>query len=105
MSIGTLFGIAAAASVLAHTAATKRGRNPQVWSVLAFLFPITLVVLWCLSARPASAAKASAPVAPAPKTPVVIRPSGWADSEATDSEQHAAMNERGMSTASLAESW
>lgn len=105
MSIGTLFGIAAAASVLAHSAATKRGRNPQVWSVLAFLFPITLIVLWCLSARPATAAKGSGPAAAAPKAPVVVRPSGWADSEATASEQHAAMSERGISTASLAESW
>lgn len=105
MSIGTLFAIAASASVLAHKAATNRGRNAQVWSVLAFLFPITLLVLWCLSDRSASAAKASGPVTPAPKAPVIVRPSGWADSEANAAEQHAAMNERGMSTASLAESW
>ncbi|HEX4016427.1 MAG TPA: hypothetical protein VHX15_06775 [Frankiaceae bacterium] len=101
MSIGTLIGIAASASVLAHSAATKRGRNPQVWSVVAFLFPIALVVLWCLSPRPTTAAATPGPAAAA-KVPAAS--SGWADSAAPTAEQHSATSERGMS-ASLLESW
>jgi len=104
MSIGTLFGIAAAASVLAHSAATKRGRNPQVWSVLAFLFPIALIVLWCLSARSATPAGTPGPAAGVKGT-AAPRPSGWADSPSPASEQNPAMHERGMSATSLAEGW
>jgi hypothetical protein len=101
MTIGTLIGIAASASVLAQSAARKRGRSPQAWGVLAFLFPVALVVLWCLKARQ----DAAGPVPAAAKTPVDPGPSGWADSQLTSGEQHAVTSGRGMSATSLAESW
>ena len=102
MTIGTLLGIAASASVLAQSAARKRGRNPQRWGVLVFLFPIALVALWCLGPRPAT----KPGLTPAVKPPTADRPSGWADTLAPSTEQHvAATNERGLSAASLAETW
>lgn len=104
MSIGTLFGIAASASVLAHSAATNRGRNPKAWAVLAFAFPIALIVLWCLSARPETPARANVPAA-ASKGPVTPRPSGWAGSHPSASEQHVTPSERGITANSLVESW
>jgi hypothetical protein len=110
MSIGTLIGIAASASVLAQSAAKKRGRNAQGWAVLAFLFPIALAVLWCLKPRPAVTAGSPRQAAePGPtsaaKAPVPARPSGWADSQTPLTEQYVAINERVMSNASLAERW
>lgn len=98
MSIGTLLGIAVSASVLAHSAAVNRGRNATGWGILAFLFPIVLLVLWSLGPRPAAGA------AQAAKTPTTPAPTGWADGHATSAEQHVATSDRGAS-ASLAESW
>jgi hypothetical protein len=51
MTIGTIISIAAAAACLAHTAAERRNREAGVWAVLAFLCPLTLLVIWSLGYR------------------------------------------------------
>ncbi len=48
MTIGLLMSIAVAAGCLAHTAAERRNRSATLWAVIAFLFPISLLVIWSL---------------------------------------------------------